>query len=109
MCRPDLSRELPLAQVLRTASLLIPDTEDFVRIKDGDDGTISWYNKKELPDVVSEGVPVFVTDTLLKVTKSCCATLPIPIILIIKAPAHRQAVATMKFCVWEISHLHTTQ
>ena len=62
-----MARELPLAQVLRSASLLIPDTEDYVRIKDADDGTISWYNKRELPDVVSAGVPSFVTGTLLEV------------------------------------------
>nr|AEO12146.1 type III polyketide synthase [Coccomyxa subellipsoidea C-169] len=65
---PHMGREVPLAEVQRCASLLIPDTEDYVRIKDGDDGTISWYNKKELPDVVSAGVPTFVTDTLLQGT-----------------------------------------
>lgn len=62
-----MAREQPLAEVLRSASLLIPDTEDYVRIKDADDGTISWYNKTDLPDVVSAGVPSFVTGTLLEV------------------------------------------
>ncbi|KAK9907577.1 hypothetical protein WJX75_006308 [Coccomyxa subellipsoidea] len=65
---PNMAREQPLAEVLCSASLLIPDTEDYVRIKDADDGTISWYNKTDLPDVVSAGVPSFVTGTLLEGT-----------------------------------------
>ena len=41
--------ERPLGRVLRTSSLLIPDTLDYVRIKDCDDSTITWFNSKDLP------------------------------------------------------------
>jgi alpha-pyrone synthase len=56
--------EAPLAKVLRSASAFLPGTLDYVRITDGDDATISWYNSKDLPNAVSAAAPEIVSRLL---------------------------------------------
>ncbi len=56
--------EQPLGQVLLSRSMLIPDTIDYVRIKDCDDATISWYNSKILPEKICENVPPMLKELL---------------------------------------------
>jgi predicted naringenin-chalcone synthase len=46
--------EAPSARILKTASAFLPDTLEYVAIKDLDDETISWHNSKHLPDAVSQ-------------------------------------------------------
>ena len=65
--------ERPLGQVLLTRSLMIPDTIDYVRIKDCDDATISWYNSKNLPEKICENVSIY-SITTSNTTKTPSAT-----------------------------------
>lgn len=53
--------ETPLAKVLITGSAFLPNTLDYVQIQDGEDESISWYNRKDLPDAVSAAAPVLVS------------------------------------------------
>jgi alpha-pyrone synthase len=56
--------EAPLAKVLRSASAFLPGTLDYVKITDGDDATISWFNSKDLPNAVSAAAPEIVSRLL---------------------------------------------